>query len=291
MANRKGVCWMCGRAGPLTEEHAFPDWVRKIFARDGNDIALSDQRAGVTRRSRTWTNSSGEIVVRSVCGPCNNGWMSGLEGRCKPILEPLITGHPARLGPDAQAVLALWAVKTAWVFQSTNPATSTCTADQKRAIGVDGTVPDGVQVLLGGYQETGDNVVCTYWYTAGSTTVAQPDRLDASATTLVIGRAVLQVLQMRAAADGPSSPPPQQPPPATFVLHNLLPPTGQSLDWPSGPPLCQADLDEFTKPPGFSTRPWPSLPPLTAPPSPSRARPPNALRIPAAHDRRTSPSS
>jgi len=279
MAKRKGVCWMCVRPGPLTEEHAFPDWIREIFARDGNDIALSDHRAGVTERSRTWTNTSGEIVVRSVCGACNHGWMSGLEGHCKPILGPLIHGRRARLEPDAQAVLALWAVKTAWVFQSTNPTTSTCTAEQRHALATAHAVPDGIRVLLGGYDEAGGKVLCASWYTAGSTT-AEAGRLDASAATLVIGRAVLQVLQ-RPPGDGPSGPPAQQSP-ATAALRRLLPPTGQPIDWPPLPPLRHGDLDGFVKPPGFTARPWASLPPLSAPPAPE---PTDTPANPGANDR------
>ncbi len=266
MAKRKGVCWMCGRAGPLTEEHAFPDWIRQIFARDGNDIALSDHRAGVTERSLTWTNTSGEVVVRSVCGACNQGWMSALEGRCKPVLGPLIHGHRARLEPDAQAVLALWAVKTAWAFQSTNPATSTCTADQRHALATEHAVPNGMRVLLGGYDEAGGRVLCFSWYTAGSTR-AGVGRLDASATTLVIGRVVLQVLQLTA-SDGPSETPVQQPWPATVALRRLLPSTGEPIDWPSLPPLRHGDLDGFVKPPVFTPRHWANLPPLSAPPTP-----------------------
>ncbi|HVF03772.1 MAG TPA: hypothetical protein VNA20_02935 [Frankiaceae bacterium] len=265
MVRRNGVCWMCSRAGRLTQEHAFPDWVRRIFAQDGHGIVLSDHRAGIAKRSRTWTNTSGEITVRSVCGDCNNGWMSALEGRCKPLLAPLITGHRAHLGLDAQTDMALWAVKTAWVFQSTNPATSTCTADQRRTLARFQAVPDGVSVLLGGYQEAGDTVLCTSWYAAGATAAAQPDRLDASATTLLIGRVVLQVLQRPAAVtDSRTSAPTQQPARTNAVLRSLLPPTGQPIDWPPGQPLREADLDGFVKPAGFTGRPWASLPALEA---------------------------
>jgi hypothetical protein len=79
MSKRKGVCWFCGRAGELTEEHAFPDWVRLTFAADGHDIAMSDHRAGIVQRARTWPSKSGEVVVRSVCKGCNEGWMCDLE--------------------------------------------------------------------------------------------------------------------------------------------------------------------------------------------------------------------
>ena len=88
MAKSKGVCWMCGRAGPLSEKHAFPDWLRLIFVADGADVALSDIRTGLTHTSTAWTNKSGEVTVRSVCKDCNNGWMCELEGRCRPVLTP-----------------------------------------------------------------------------------------------------------------------------------------------------------------------------------------------------------
>jgi hypothetical protein len=158
MAKRKGVCWMCGRVGPLTEEHAFPDWVRRIFAADGNDIDLSDHRSGMSERSRTWTNQSGEVTVRSVCGDCNQGWMGDLETRCKPDLQPLILGKYRQLDLSAQRDLALWAVKTAWIFQSRNPSTSTCTAEKRRALASELQVPRGVSVTLSTFHESGDRV-------------------------------------------------------------------------------------------------------------------------------------
>lgn len=266
MTNRKGICWMCGRPGRLTEEHAFPDWIRRIFALDGNDIFLSDHRAGIAERSRTWINRSGEVTVRSVCRNCNQGWMSRLETRCKPVLEPLITGHRARLEAAAQGCLALWAVKTAWVFQSRNPTTSTCTAEQRRALATAQAVPLGVRVLLGAYQETGETVLCTNWYAVGSTT-AQPDHLDASVTTLVIGRVVLQVTQRLATAQ-PAAPPASRHPHPPNAVYQLLPPTGQAVDWPPERPLREGDLDDFAKPPDFTARPWDSLPAVSAPEGP-----------------------
>lgn len=254
MAKRKGHCWMCGRAGRLTLEHAFPDWVRKIFAKDGHDITLSDHRAGMTQGSLAWTNTSGEVTVRSVCGDCNTGWMCDLEGRCKPLLEPLILGHHMPLAPDDQAAVGLWAVQTAWVLQSRNPTTSTSTAERRRALATDRSVPDGVQVLLGGYDESGDTVMCNSWYSAGSTTGDQ-GRPDAAATTLIIGRAVLQVHERPAAGWAPQH--------SRVGLVRVLPPLDSAIRWPPLPPLREPDLDDFVNPADFTERPWDTLPPLS----------------------------
>lgn len=257
MAKRKGVCWMCGSAGSLTQEHAFPDWVRKIFSRDGNLIAMSDHRAGMTERSISWKNFSGEVVVRSICGPCNQGWMSELEVHCKPVLSPLIHGHGARPSPDNQAILALWAIKTAWVFQSMNPSTSTCTIDQRHALATSQKIPDGVGVDLGAFDEQGKDVLCCYWYVGGSTAGVRD--LDTSITTLVIGRAVLQVTQW-IHEDLPGVSPPK--PSSDVAVVRLIPATGDFIHWPPLPPLRYDYLDRFTKPPMFSSATWESLPPL-----------------------------
>ncbi len=261
MANRKGLCWMCGRPGPLTEEHAFPDWVRRIFAADGNDIVLSDHRAGMVERSRTWTNKSGEVTVRSVCRGCNQGWMSKLEARCQPVLQPLITGHQARLQGASQIDLALWAVKTAWVFQSMNPLTSTCTAEQRYALATALTVPAGVQVVLGAFKETGDHVLCTNWYKAGST--AAQERPDTSASTLVIGRVAFRVIQRSATAAQPRLFTRHHADPS--AVHHILPGTSQTVDWPPVRVLGEGDLNEFVSLPEFSAPAWEALPQIPRP--------------------------
>jgi hypothetical protein len=262
VAKSKGVCWMCGRAGPLSEEHAFPDWLRLIFVADGADVALSDVRTGLTQTSTAWTNKSGEVTVRSVCKDCNNRWMCELEGRCRPVLTPLVTGHRATLGPDEQALLATWAVKTAWIFHSRNPATSASTPQQRLALATRGQLPPGARVTLAGFQEAGDTVLCANWHVVGSS----PDATDpdVGATTLVLGRVVLQVVQGpddRTAGPPPASGHPRSP----TAVHQLHPTTTGPVDWPPGPPLTHEDLDAFCTPPGFADRPWAPLPPVPEP--------------------------
>ena len=57
------------------------------------------------------------FVNGSVCGSCNNGWMSQLETRVEPIFLKLTTGTDIRdLKPDEIDTLARWTGKTAIVL-------------------------------------------------------------------------------------------------------------------------------------------------------------------------------
>jgi hypothetical protein len=62
-----------------------------------------------------------DAQVRSVCQNCNGGWMSRLEARAKPLLEPMLDGKPATLAPDGQALLAAWTVKTLMMLDVWRP--------------------------------------------------------------------------------------------------------------------------------------------------------------------------
>jgi hypothetical protein len=53
-----------------------------------------------------------------VCASCNHGWMARLEADAKPILLSMAAGDPVSLGPEAQRVLAAWALKTAVVHDN-----------------------------------------------------------------------------------------------------------------------------------------------------------------------------
>ena len=60
-----------------------------------------------------------EHKARRFCKlPCNNGWMSAMEGRTKPILTKLMLAKklPIDLTADEQDQLAIWAYKTALVM-------------------------------------------------------------------------------------------------------------------------------------------------------------------------------
>jgi hypothetical protein len=58
--------------------------------------------------------------------------MSRLESQSQPILQPLLAGTPTFLAPDAQAIVALWATKTAMVLEGLGPMDQRVYTDAER---------------------------------------------------------------------------------------------------------------------------------------------------------------
>jgi hypothetical protein len=67
---------------------------------------------GRNDKVKKWTGHTINTTVRAFCKSCNNGWMSDLESKAKPILEPMLTGTPKALGTSDQTLLATWVIKT-----------------------------------------------------------------------------------------------------------------------------------------------------------------------------------
>jgi len=90
-----------------TKEDVWPSWLMK---------SIPDIKAGTMEASRggktleSWKNLKPEQKVKYVCGCCNNGWMSQLENRVKPIIEALFSQEPVRLDNINQITLAQWSV-------------------------------------------------------------------------------------------------------------------------------------------------------------------------------------
>jgi hypothetical protein len=87
-------CVFCGLTGKMSAEHVFPDWSQPFL----------DSAAGPGTHTRTIIRADGETTdehralpatatVRSVCGFCNNGWMSALEADSKPYLVSMLNDH------------------------------------------------------------------------------------------------------------------------------------------------------------------------------------------------------
>jgi hypothetical protein len=122
-------CIFCLRRG-LTQEHVFADWLRVLFPRNASDTHTAGTTTwGKAKHGRIYAmpalrmrqGHSGSRKVRYVCGPCNNGWMSRMEARTRPILMPLIQGLPHRISTFDQQYLAAWVAKTVMVAEYLYP--------------------------------------------------------------------------------------------------------------------------------------------------------------------------
>jgi hypothetical protein len=107
------VCLFCG-GGPLTSEHVFAAWLRDKIAGDIAQVNVFDAEG-----SQLWSQRTFDIETKAVCGPCNWGWMSDLEGACAGLLgDPMLYGSTMTVNHEQQPTLARWAVKTAMVLEA-----------------------------------------------------------------------------------------------------------------------------------------------------------------------------
>lgn len=122
-------CVFCGVSGPLTREHVWPAWIA------GLKLVSGSVEVGRGRLNQLPTFSGAQkpfdVTVKDVCAQCNNEWMSHLEDAVKPVLAPMILGHPTTVRETSQAPLALWALKTALVSMLVSSK-----ADRRRGYGV-----------------------------------------------------------------------------------------------------------------------------------------------------------
>jgi hypothetical protein len=93
-----------------------------------------------------------DLTVKRVCAGCNNGWLSKLEARVKPLLAPLIRGGNQTLTPNEAATAALWCAKTALIFQFIHPERRLAPDEHYYWLRERRTPPPNVFVWVAGYE-------------------------------------------------------------------------------------------------------------------------------------------
>jgi hypothetical protein len=106
----ENTCRMCGEPATgsgRTNEHLIPKWLLDEFKLQKNPISYTPielqegpslQLSVPNQETPRCAHHMGGLLLGSVCSDCNNGWMSGLEGRVKPDLIRLIP-DPAESPP------------------------------------------------------------------------------------------------------------------------------------------------------------------------------------------------
>jgi hypothetical protein len=103
------LCLFCD-SNSGSREHLWPKWIheRKDFGPLRIQLGNSEQKI----------IPNPEIKVKTVCGICNNGWMSNLESENIPIIGSMMQDNAIPLDGAQQALVAAWSVKTAMVSDS-----------------------------------------------------------------------------------------------------------------------------------------------------------------------------
>lgn len=102
-------CLFCNNPAG-SKEHLWGAWIhrRKAFG----PIRVKVGTAPVT------IFDDPERKIDTVCKPCNNGWMSGLEQKNIPTIGSMMQDLAIPLNKDQQNLLSSWAIKTAMVLDS-----------------------------------------------------------------------------------------------------------------------------------------------------------------------------
>jgi hypothetical protein len=130
---KQGRCIFCPHEGELTVEDALPKWIGRAFARRSpeppGDWTTSRVRIRPGQPDQVHTKKVGNPSVYKlpvVCRECNGGWMKALEDEVKPFLEGMIFGDSQgiELSRDQEHALAVWATKTAILYDLLEPDTT-----------------------------------------------------------------------------------------------------------------------------------------------------------------------
>lgn len=124
-----GTCAFCGKQGPMTREHVFGDWLKKVLRRGPN---RTSQRLGSVQADRgrgfvTYQNdlshgrALGSTQVPIACHQCNSGWMGVVQNRARAPLTRLINDSGALVTEDELDAVVNWAVMTSMTAEYTNP--------------------------------------------------------------------------------------------------------------------------------------------------------------------------
>jgi hypothetical protein len=123
-----------------SKEDLFPRWVlERVKTRELLYRKFGDEEPELTE--------SQEVRIPCVCERCNNGWMSRLEKKCKPVVGLLLEDLELDLDLDHQKFLSEWALKMAMVNDAYEDHDRFFTDSERRAFKNDNrAIPNGTGV-------------------------------------------------------------------------------------------------------------------------------------------------
>ena len=117
------TCVGCGK--PFTEvarsrEHILPGWLAEEIRQPELSLKQYLHDEDKTENELLRDHDLGSFVIKNVCTSCNNGWMSRLEERAKPLLLELMNMQTGlmELSAEQRTTLSAWAIKTAFMIAS-----------------------------------------------------------------------------------------------------------------------------------------------------------------------------
>jgi len=231
----------------LTNEDAWPVWLMKAMpgAGPGTNYATRGEAD-----LQPWRSQKPQQKVKYVCRKCNNGCISKLENRLKPIVQNIYNLKSVDLDSVSQMILAVWSVKSAMVFEALRPTQSWYFLDSEReALMKSLDVPSWTHVWVAkciNYQG-----VFTSGVDLGGIVNTSSGPVKGYVTTLSFGPLAIQVLNIRfATATNPSAKLTIDRPASSLDSATLpvWPAQHQIVSWPPSSELAgESDLEALSK--------------------------------------------
>ncbi len=224
----------------MSEEHVIPRWVSKVLRQHRFGIALprilSAKKYRDRQLQRTIDGKTINLVTKSVCKVCNEGWLEReIETPARELATPLILGHePTLLDGVAQARLAAWAAKIAMLGRYAHEPSEPVADDWLEYLRDHFAAPPTWYVWTTGY-----SAERPITYENRDVTLRLPDDPVGSKgilMTIVIGHLALKVFGLRGGV--PTNPP-------STHLFRIWPPASETVSWPPQYHLDAASLDGF----------------------------------------------
>ena len=200
-------CIFCGASRDITKEHIFAEWLQRYLPKEkkprahfSKDISGFDQHGNpIYKTFLGRLNRPGGFVkqkLRVVCARCNNGWMSALQSRTKPILIPLMKGDDCKIGQEQKVILSAWATMYAMVEDHIEPGMVMVPENDRRRFYGSHRPPNNWLIWLGRYEGERFN---THFYRniVGEVENGSPPRVlspDLLILTFVLGCAFFHVV-------------------------------------------------------------------------------------------------
>lgn len=131
-------CIFCGGT-PISKEHVWAEWMRDYLPRgQGHQIIQSGDLNSPVHNLRTGPlNRKGDArsqKLQVVCRPCNNEWMSVLQGRTKDVLLPLLLREKHDIDGTNHVLLANWATMFTMVYETCYPTSEQHTTTKQQHV-------------------------------------------------------------------------------------------------------------------------------------------------------------
>ena len=242
-------CIFCG-SSPTTKEHFWPDWLRNVIPKNGRKWEQLRVVENIETSDQAIRRKGGDIhdwTIRCVCAPCNNGWMSDLEKKIKPILILLLSGTVTRIDERSQSLMATWCTLKVMVAEFENPGHATTHHAQRKRMWRRKIPPKtGWRIWIGCYDRRNwkpDYINNIFYFSQKSQSDKKyipVSRYNTQSVTFVIGRIFIHVIHSpdRALVNGW-----RFSGPAAGKLRQIWPVSGYSFPWPPFQILEDTDAD------------------------------------------------